>query len=387
MQRAEAQITVADDGRVDIRTDLGKLDPCDIPGILTGLAIHLGFESAPLLKAIRRKPAQVDPRYPALRTLIKQAHINWHKYGDTLVAEVRKLLDEGKLLPLSVETEEILRRLFAEHEVAVVLSFGGKSRQEATVKRMVDEGTIAEDYEETALVTLGYKLGRGLDALAIHHIQPDQEPSLETVIRQAGQTRLNKQDRHALDYARRRAAVYMRRPAQLPHYAIERQLTEAERWAVSREVEKAVEGRKGQAELARELEAATKDTTLINDMDRVARTELHFAHSHGAYIGLKEQAAGAGDDDPLVYKLVRPQACTHCRRIWGPNADPIRYRLSFIEAREAQGANFHKPASTWGPTIGPVHPNCTEGALLYWHPDIHDAIQEAAAEMAEWYGT
>ena len=167
---------------------------------------------------------------------------------------------------------------------------------------------------------------------------------------------------------------------------MDRQLSEAERWAVGTAVAEAIRTGQTQQRLARELRDVTRGTVLVNDMDRVARTELHFAHAHGAYVGLKEQARLVGDEDPLVYKLVGGDACEHCRRIWGPSGSPHTYRLSYIEQREASGGNFRLPSSEWGPVIGPVHPNCREAALLYFHPDIHDAIQEAAAELAEWYG-
>jgi hypothetical protein len=385
VQKATASFAV-DGDRIDIHTDLAAIDSCNHAAILVGLAEHLGYEGAPLMKAVRRKPAQVDPRYPALRTLIKQARTNWRVWGSRLVKEVQKRLRSGDLLPMTAKSEKVLRDLFAEHEVGIALSFGGQHSNKKLIKRLVDEGAISSDYADRALTTLAYKTGRGLEALSVHRVKKDQTPTLAEVLKEAARTKLTAQDRHAIDYAQRRAAIYMRRPATEAHTEITRQLTEAERWAVSKAVVGAIEGQKSQTELARDLEEATKDTTLLNDMDRVARTELHFAHAHGAYVGLKEQAERAGDDDPMVYKIVGGDACEHCKRIWGPASNPSRYRLSFIEQREAQGGNFRRPARDWGPVIGPVHPHCREAALLYWNADLHEAILESAAEMKEWYG-
>ncbi len=128
-------------------------------------------------------------------------------------------------------------------------------------------------------------------------------------------------------------------------------------------------------------------TTLTNEIDRIVRTELAFSHSWGAYRALKSQAAeNLGQGDPYVYKFASPHACDECRRIWGEPHDPIRYRLSTIEAREAAGANFRLPRAQWGPVIGPVHPHCTEGPLQLWNEVLVSAINDAADEILKHFG-
>jgi hypothetical protein len=158
-----------------------------------------------------------------------------------------------------------------------------------------------------------------------------------------------------------------------------RELTEREYAAVRPAVQQAIMERRTARELARELRAAVAGTKLTNEMERVARTELRDAHANGAYQALKEQAGSAGLDDPEVYKITSPTGCRECIRIWGRGGSR-RYRLSQVEAWEAQGGNYGRPPAQWGPTIGTVHPNCTCGPLLLYVGDKEHAVVLRTAE-------
>lgn len=374
-----ARVTV-DGHAVEVDSTLEDLPTCVRPAVLSALAEHLGYTVAPLSKA--KVELDVDPRYPWLRTLIEQARADWERYGARLVEEVDRLLRSGRLLPMTPESEDVLRALLESHEVGIVAEFTGRHHNQAAVERLIADGVLSPDYADRAPIPLSYRMGRSLNALAAHTVQPT--PKLEQVIRTAMQVPLSERDHQAMDYARRRAAIYMRRPARAGMTEAERVLTEAERWAIGETIATGIEQGRSPGDIGRALEASLTASNLANDADRVRRTELHFAHSHGAYVGLKEAAAAAGEDDPLVYKLVRSGACDECRRIWGDPSDPVRYRLSFIEQREAAGGNFRLPADDWGPVIGPVHPNCTEGALLYWQDELFDAVQAALGDLDRW---
>jgi hypothetical protein len=151
-------------------------------------------------------------------------------------------------------------------------------------------------------------------------------------------------------------------------------------------VQRSIEG-KGSGSLERDLRAAVQGhPTLVNDMRRVARTELNNAQSHGAYVGLKDALAKQGEKDPDVFKFVSVHSCIDCRRIWGEPTQPRHYKLSHIEAREAAGGNFGLPRSEWGPCIGGIHPNCTEGPLMYYAPALTDAINRSAERFMKRYG-
>lgn len=158
-----------------------------------------------------------------------------------------------------------------------------------------------------------------------------------------------------------------------------RELSGNEYAAVRPVIQTAIAERRTARELARELRAAVAGTKLTNEMERVARTELRDAHANGAYQALKEQAGSAGLDDPEVYKITSPTGCRECIRIWGRGGSR-RYRLSQVEAWEAQGGNYGRPAAQWGPTIGTVHPNCTCGPLLLY---VGDKEHEVVLRTAE----
>jgi hypothetical protein len=385
--RARLEVEVHGHDEVHLRSSLLHLDPCVHPALIGALADHLGYEVRPLRKAVE-DPADVDPRYPWLRTLIRRARDLWSKWGDLLVEEIRKLLRRGDLVPMTRKNEAIINELLREHEVGFLIEFSGYAapQDQTHVDSLVGKGLVSEDYAETALVPISYRKGRGLEALAAHEVPDDQSPPLEEVVREALEVLVTPKDEAAIAYARRRAATYMRRPVVGRTTEAERILTEAERWAIAETVARAVERRTSADKLAQELRAAVQYTSLTNDMDRVARTELHAAHAHGAYETLKTMAKNTGEDDPYVYKLVRPGACVECRRIWGPPEQPIVYRLSYIEQREAAGGNFRLPAKSWGPVVGPVHPNCTEGALLLYREEIFDAQRAALADLDATFG-
>lgn len=382
---SDAYATFKVEGRqVHVRSSLRNLEQCLHPQILGALADHLGFSVQPLEKAVAL--IDVDPRYPWLRTMIERARSDWNRHGTILVEEISRLLRSGRLLPLTSDNEGVLRQLLENHEVGIALDFVGRHHNTVVVDRLVQSGAVSADYADRATVPISYRLGRGLNALAAHRV-PGAAPSLEEVLRQAVTTPLTDQDRAAMDFARRRAGIYMRRPAQARQTEAERVLTTAEQWAIGETVAQGVEGRRSWRSISQDLAGAMGGSTLTNDADRVARTEVHQAQSLGAYVGLKEATTSIGVEDPLVYKLVRPNACDDCRRIWGDPKDPIRYLLSFIEGREAAGGNFRIPHDQWGPVIGPVHPNCTEGALLYWREDLFEATQAALQDLDDWFGT
>jgi hypothetical protein len=352
---------------IHLETNIGLLQPDQADAVLAALLDQAGYDSLLLRKAVPKPADVVDPRYPEVMALVRQARRDWERWGEQLVAAVRDLLDDGKLLPLQPETEAVLFELFRDHEVAIVYRMTGTgipSRE--TMNRLMRGGLISET-RAPSLVEASYRLGRGLNQLEAHRVAPDQSPSLESIIERAVAIPLDEQDRQAMHYAQRRAAVYMRRPAGVATQDMERVLTEAENAALRGATSRAVEKRWGDRKFAQQLAGSLKGhPTLVNDLRRVARTELAFAHSHGAYQALKRQAAEAGMSDPEVYKLVNPRACSECRRIWGPPADPNHFKLSEIEAREATGGNFRLPRAQWGPVIGPVHPNCTEGPILLY---------------------
>ncbi len=375
---------------VHLSTNLRRLDPCLLGPVFGALAQHVGLNPVEMQKAAAAggSAGPPDPRYPEVTALIHAARRDWLRWGKQLVTAIEDLYKAGHLYPMSPANEYLLHELFRDHEVKLVARFAGRHADLPRYERLVRQGAVSPGLASASYIDIAFKLGRGLDMLHAHALRTDGAPPLAEIVRQAMRQPLTPQDERALDYATRRAAVYMRRPAESATSAAERVLTEEQGAAIRGAVAKAVEEHEGWKRLKPRLrEAVVGHPALQNDLDRVARTELAFAHSFGAYIGLKDQTAKAGLHDPEVYKFVAPRSCKDCKRVWGPPGNPNRYKLSLVEAREAQGGNFQLPRAEWGPVIGPMHPNCTEGPLQFYDATLVDSINKTADELlAHWHG-
>jgi len=385
-----------------LTTNLADLDRCDLPAAFAALGEHLGLEPEPLYKAVKPKEGeQPDPRYPEIDELIKAATADWIVAGRRLLIRLDELLQNGQLLPLTGAREAALRDIFRIHGDRFLARFAGQ--------------ILGAEKSPLSHLETAYRFGRSLDPFVVRRIPLDPLP-LRSIIDGAEAQVLSPRDVAALAYVQRRGQIYMRRPVDHSHDVLTRALTDVELEAMRAATQAQVVGGNART-LARQLRDATAEVarlqnplpgdarvarygasavspalrdamvarTLQNDFDRVARTELHFAASFGAYQSLKQRAAEAGMLDPLVYKFVAPSSCAVGRRIWGSPKDPNRWRLSFVEEREAAGGNFHLPHAEWGPVIGPVHPNCTEGPLQIYREDMVRAINEVADQvLAAW---
>jgi len=362
---------------------LDGLDSCLLPSVFGALASYCGLDHEAMSKAVRPGGGEPpDPRYPEITKLIEHAWQDWTKWGQRLIDEVVKLLEQGKLLPMDAAAEQRLSDLLSMHETAWLHRVTGRHIDRATIKRLSARKLI--DPSRLSYIEAAFRLGRSLPGLETHRLPSvaRERAPVSQALKEVAKLPLTRQDREAMAYVRRRGYVYMRRPVATATREIDRVLSDAEYKRLRGTLDLAVERRKNWQQVRSDLSEAVAGTTLTNDLRRVARTELMFAHNQGAAESLRTAAAAAGDSDPTVFKLVSPGACDDCRRIWGPLAAPRRYKLSEIEARNGGSGNFGLPRRLWGPTIGPVHPNCTEGPLQYWAgqkafdrvKDIADAI-------------
>lgn len=387
MGRARVHARHGPDGLV-VESNLHTLDHEGRVAAFLGLAHRLDMDCEAMRKAVDPDGTAgggepPDPRYPELGVLVRAARRNWQEWGDRLVAAVQKLLDEGRLTPMSATTELLLSDLLAEHRVRLVARFTGHVTDPGRFQAMVKRGDIAPDIVRTAPVDIAWRTGRRREMLRTELGRPERP--LHVIVQEAIALPLSEADTAALDYVKRRAAINMRRPIDTTEAGVSRVLNDAEQAAIGGVIERAIRGGLTSTEVRQELRAAVAEAvvgnpTLINDMERVERTELAHAHNHGAAVALAAQAAAAGEPDPEVYKFVSPRACRHCRRIWGPLTAPNRYRLSEVIAN---GDNFGRKAADWRPVVGPIHPNCTEGPLQYFHPKIVDSVNEAAERLAK----
>lgn len=350
-------------------------DVCDheARSMILALGGRFGFDVQALRKATRTTRTDLekvpDLRFPELTTLIRKARLDWRRWSDALIDAVDELVSKrGTTHP---RLREELEELFAEHRVGFEMGWAGPRNERRRTMSTVE---------------LGYRSSRRRDVTRPPTTM-QSHPTTEQIVREAWEADWTPRDEDAANYARARAAVYMRRPVSMVWTELDRKLSERELAKLRPVIAAGVRDRVSSVDLARDLRDAVQGTTLTNDMDRVARTELAFAHGFGGYVELKKQAEVMGDEDPWVYKQVSPVACRHCREIWGPPGNPNRYRLSHVEQREAAGGNFRLPADQWGPVFGPAHPHCTCGPLQYWNEAVHDLVEEGLRTLREVYGT
>lgn len=341
------------------------------------------------------KAKRVDPfsgrdwKYPALDILIQKARRDMLRWGPDLLRELLRLYDDGKLYPLTPDREAMLRSLFRDRENDLVVRVTG----------MLDGRPVppsTKGYQEPSHLEASFRLGRGLDLRTPgRHYKPAPEgtpaAAFEQVLEMALKVPLDERDVRALQYVQRKTGEYVRKPLESMRVDVdavlldtERKLTDAETDWLKSNVTEAIAERLTAKQLEQQLRR-TLEGNLSNDLERIALTELRSAHAYGSYRTLKENAAEAGVDDPYVYKMTSPTACVQCVRIWGRRGSH-RYLLSEVEAWEAAGGNFKKPAADWGPTIGPVHPRCMCGPLLMFTSEReHREMVEANDEMlADW---
>jgi hypothetical protein len=164
-------------------------------------------------------------------------------------------------------------------------------------------------------------------------------------------------DKYALDYARQRAGIYIRGlgnrlGTNLETLAIEteRQVRQNLMRRIRRQVSEAIIRRDTARRLASSIGRDIGDWS--RNLDRIARTELQFAHQNG---WAAHYRATTGDDT-TVAKRVDDDACDDCKRLFlEPDGRP---RIFTLEELEANGTNVGKKRNAWEATVGPVHPYC-----------------------------
>jgi hypothetical protein len=363
---------------IELAQDLHKLPPRIGKAVVAALGARLDVCLHDLEKAVQPKGDQPDPMAPELFVLLQRARRDFRKHGTRLVAELVKLMDAGRLLPMDENNEALLRELFADHEVGIVAEFAGRHHDTDRLRRLVLEGLVRPDYAETAAIPLSYRLGKGLQALKPVQVATNQAPALRAVVRKALDVDLSPDDKVALRHVQQRGAEYMRVQVARGQANVLRRLTDEEKRRVRGATAAAIRDNKGARELEQDLKDAAVGTQMTNDMERVARTELHFAKGQAAFEKLRNEADNIGDDDPLVARQTDGRACKHCRRIFGVGRDIKPYRMSEVEANTLAGGNFGRKAEDWVAVIGPVHPKCRCPPYHIWSPGLAEDVQDLA---------
>lgn len=358
----------------------GKLPPEIAAAVAAALASNHGLQIEPLHKG-RSSGEGPDPRFPELQRLVESVRPKWLKWSMWLLDHILAMFRSGRTPPAG-----LLARVFSQHEIGAIAEITGATQNRQVAVDLIRTGDLPTAYQSRAPVSEAFAHGLALDSRT-----PPRIPT-EQAIPRTPRTPLSDSEVAAAEYARSRAGIYLQKPVTTLHQSVQHALIDsglaiddrAMPSPVREAVAASIETREKLQQAKRRIEASIDDAGMLGDVERIARTELQQAHSHGAYTALR---ARAGEADPLVYKIASPGACEDCLRIWGHPGNPVHYKLSAIEAHEAAGANFRRKRSEWGPTIGPTHPNCTCPPLLEWHPDVHDAVQDIAAELARTFGS
>ncbi len=114
-------------------------------------------------------------------------------------------------------------------------------------------------------------------------------------------------------------------------------------------------------EIAKKLQKATGD--LQRDWLRTAHTEVHNLIEEGKAVAISKLQPG---EDPLVYKIPRPDACPYCKLLYTkPDGVPRVFRLSVLMAngtnigrKPGRPSTEGKGATEYKATLGAMHPWC-----------------------------
>lgn len=181
---------------------------------------------------------------------------------------------------------------------------------------------------------------------AIGPIPAGEEPVVEVAFRaeRGSAEPLNDEEQLVLEAARERAGELITGLAERHGEDAARVLED-----VRAEVGASIEARDVPKVLAANMREVAGDR--MRDWDRVAVTELQAAKNEGRIAAIKRTS---DVDDPIVYKIPAPDACSHCLRLHlGPDGLPRLFRLSTLDAN-----NAGRKKADWHVVRGPTHPSC-----------------------------
>lgn len=168
---------------------------------------------------------------------------------------------------------------------------------------------------------------------------------------------LSPTESQAVSMAQQSAAQYVRGLGNRVDVRTGQMLIEADsdlrrkmRDTIRTKVEANLEARQSVKQLKSDLGWEIKDWT--RDLDRISITEKQAAMQAGKADLLAKQYGS----DVAVAKLLAPDCCPHCLRLYqGPDGAPRIFRLADLEAN---GTNVGRKVAEWLPVVGPTHPHC-----------------------------
>lgn len=288
-----------------------------------------------------------------LRELEEQTRAGYLAARDALWQTLDALLQRnGVVAPSAIEADELAQALSD-------LSRGATSRMVGIrVRPDVETRLRALGWDTTQVLdfpALAYRMG--LLWQRLEGLDPVPFADLTELVQHAYP--LSTAEQVAVTVARNRAGIFLR-----PIFDQTGQV-----WAVEHEIgplresaELALRGRTHPLRAAAELGKVQRAQRLIRDAERVMRTEIAYARSHGAWETMVRQKAGVLSG--YVYRRPSPLACDVCLALHTTDGTTPRvYTAAEIEAADRLGAN-RGPKAEWHLTIGPTHPNCVCGPWL-----------------------
>lgn len=216
---------------------------------------------------------------------------------------------------------------------------------------------------------LAFRMG-----LIYRRLEARTPTTFAAVKRLAEQIPLTTAERKALEHVRKRAGIYLR-----PIYDEAGRVWTAEReiGELRRVARTAVAKRIPVREAARMLSNSQRARGIFRDAERVMRTEIAEARAQGAWMRDQHQPQA------MIYRHTSLTPCRVCLRLYkAPDGMPRLWPAAVVEQESASGPN-HGPQDTWGPRIGPTHPNCVCSPWSQWIPELESVFRPRAGYFAE----
>lgn len=221
---------------------------------------------------------------------------------------------------------------------------------------------------ELSFPALSYRFGM------IGPYLPMERQPWAVLVRRVADTALGSADRAAIEYAQRRAGLYLTSIFDVAGHV----------WSADREVAplralmtETVQRSTSVHDTVRVLAASQRAAAIVRDADRVVRTEMQNARCAGAW-GARSQR---WDGETLLFRQTTTTPCRICLALYKePTGVPRLYTRAEFEAGEAMGPNRREPFHI---VIGATHPNCACAPPAAYHP----AMQAIFAERAPAYAS
>lgn len=353
-----------------IETNIHKADPCIQVSALNEVIKHLGFHPVEFYKSVWDGNDVGDFVLKPLLELVELARNDFQRYGERLIKALQELFDQGKMFPMDAKKIKGLNEVFDAHRDAFLIRFAGPRRDETRLNQLKVLGLISKEHID--YIGIAFRVGLTAPILRVIADQRGHEkvPTLKEMVKHATDLPLTPMEERALHYVQMRGAEYLRPILDGFSGAIRQDILEWERRMVREETTRGIKERLPIFQVGREMRkrSMAEANPSGRDFERVARTEVINAYSHGTFEEIKSKYQDVPLKEIFVFKHIARSACKHCQRIWGNPPKYNYYRLSTVEANES---NYGKNPEDWIAQVGTIHPNCTEGGLQVWVDIAH----------------